>query len=763
MIANYATMDVKPGVIGLHKALGVEISEADYAKLATFHRLRGLSRGEGPRGAVKVDRRGGGDLRPRPLPSKRLVLAAAAAALVGCGAESSPPGDDAIVAENAAGRAVIERSPFALRFEDDTGRTVLALAASARSLGDTLYAPLALSTGDENELRYPVLPGQPDANPVSPVPPRRFAARALLEAKAEGSGAVATLATDDPAGRTLTLKITLEGDRAFLVDVSAGGEGASAISATFASGADEAFHGFGGRREGTDLRGRSVRNWVLDYRFPDVSTAYYYVMPLFVSSRGYGLFLDQSENALFRLDVDAEDAWRVAVAGQHARLVVTPRGGAAAIDALTAITGRHRVPPAWSMGPTLSRAVQTGKSTVEYQQAIVDDLDRIQANALPVTAYCFEGWALLPDAFVSSTIAALSARGIHAVLYIRSFVGKDNAGTQPASYFDEALAKGYVAKTANGAPYLSSGPFPGSMAVIDFTNPDARAWWKALVRAMLEKGADGFMDDFGEQVLPDMVFADGTTGATTHNRYPVLQHQATREAIDEFVSDHPGREIYFFTRSGYAGRPGSAAYENAAFPGDELADFGRLAGLPSIVPDMLNRSIGGAYGFTTDIAGYGDFEFVSATKELYVRWTEAAALTPFFRVHNGPLTGPRMPWSYDAETLAIWIEMANLHQSFLPAMLSAWGEATTTGMPVTRPLWLVDPGSPPARQDDEWLVGDDLLAAPVVEEGRTQREVWLPAGCWRAHAAGPEIEGGATILVDAPLGELPWFQRCAAK
>ena len=83
---------------------------------------------------------------------------------------------------------------------------------------------------------------------------------------------------------------------------------------------------------------------------------------------------------------------------------------------------------------------------------------------------------------------------------------------------------------------------------------DARAWWKGLVRGMLEKGADGFMDDFGEQVLSDMVFADGSTGASMHNRYPVLQHRATREAIDELLADEPGREIYFFTRAGYTGR-----------------------------------------------------------------------------------------------------------------------------------------------------------------------------------------------------------------
>ncbi|MEO7331495.1 MAG: hypothetical protein ABI193_23165, partial [Minicystis sp.] len=121
-----------------------------------------------------------------------------------------------------------------------------------------------------------------------------------------------------------------------------------------------------------------------------------------------------------------------------------------------------------------------------------------------------------------------------------------------------------------------------------------------------------------------------------------------------------------------------------------------------------------------------------------------------------------MPWSYDAETEAIWIAMAKLHQKFAPLFLKAWEEARVTGMPVIRPLWLVDPGSATTlHNDDEWLVGGDLLAAPVVEKGKVEREVWLPAGCWQAHGEGETQAGGKAITVSAPLGVLPWFQRCA--
>ncbi len=670
--------------------------------------------------------------------------------------------DEPLIVQNAAGRVVVSRAPFALRIEDATGREVLSLADTSEEWDGKLYAPLGLTLGQDSDLLYPVLPGAPDTNVESSQEYLSFSVRDVLDAQQEGEGALLTLATQAPAGRTISLRIAPEGERAFRIDVQGSGEGISSIFATFASSTDEAFHGFGGRRESTNLRGHRIRNWVLDYRYPDVRESYYYVAPEMISSRGYGFLLDQSENAYFRLASDVPNRWRVAVASSRLTFIVAPGDAPRAIAALSEITGRHRLPPAWSMGPTLSRAVEPTRSASEYQQAIADDLDHILSGALPVTAYCFEGWPQLPEELVVSTIDTLRSHGIHSVLYIRSFVDQGIGGTQAPGVYDEALTQGYVAKTKDGAPYLLPGVFFTPMAVLDFTNPAARSFWKSQVKMLLDKGADGFMDDFGEQVVSDMVFADGTTGVTMHNRYPVLQHEATREAVDEFMAEHPEREIFFFTRSGYTGRPGSAAYENATFPGDELTDFSAGAGLPSIIPDMLNRSIMGAYGFTTDIAGYADFA-TKPTKELYARWSEAAALTPFFRVHNGPISGPRMPWSFDTELAQIWTDMANLHQAFQPYVRAAWQDAIATGMPLMRPLWLVDQASAGTpHNDDEWLLGADVLVAPVVEEGALEREVWLPTGCWQAHGEGAELIGPQQLTVEAALGELPWFRRCGS-
>jgi alpha-glucosidase (family GH31 glycosyl hydrolase) len=267
------------------------------------------------------------------------------------------------------------------------------------------------------------------------------------------------------------------------------------------------------------------------------------------------------------------------------------------------------------------------------------------------------------------------------------------------------------------------------------------------------------MQDFGEQVFDDMHFHDGSTGAQMHNAFPLLYHRATAQVVAAYRREHPQRRIWWFTRAGYSG---SARYEPANFPGDETTDWTRSAGLASQTTDMLNRAIGGAYGFTTDIGGYFDVgPYTATTKELFIRWAEWAALSPFFRVHGSVLAGTHTPWSYDAATLRIYQAMARLHRRARPLILRLWRAAQRTGIPPTRPLWLQFPGDVrAAAQDQEWMLGPDVLVAPVVTEGATARDVYFPAGCWRGVKL--RVRGPATRTVAAPLGTLPYFTRCGS-
>ncbi len=349
---------------------------------------------------------------------------------------------------------------------------------------------------------------------------------------------------------------------------------------------------------------------------------------------------------------------------------------------------------------------------------------------------------------------------MHALEYFRAYVGVDSGNTEPSGDLAEALAGGYLATTAGGAPYLFGTSFGGVAGVLDVTNPSARAWFAGRLVTAMDSGADGFMTDFGEQVQPDMHFADGATGATEHNRFPVEYQQIVHDTVTRYEATHPGRQIFWYDRAGWQG---SAAQESASFPGDETTDFSSASGLQSQTPDMLNRQVGGDWGYTTDIGGYEDATTGATTKELLLRWAEWSVLSPFFRLHGSAGSGTHTRWSYDAETLAAYRSLSELRERVAPLVQSRWASSVQTGLPVVTPLWLAYPDDPrAAAQQQEWLLGPDVLAAPVVEQGATTRTAYLPAGCWTYQPTGRQYSGGQSVTVDAPLTTLAWFTRCGS-
>jgi alpha-glucosidase (family GH31 glycosyl hydrolase) len=711
-----------------------------------------------------------------------------------------------VVVDTRGARAVIERAPFRLSVHDGP-RSVLREVRSPRSprlgipptersvsgridpAGPALYAPLSFLVGEQSLSQTSA--GQLSGNLTAV---RRggveYAARSVLSARRSGAGAVLTLSTSDPSGRRLRVRVG-PGPRPGTLRVSARptpADGVAAMSDTFAAPASEAFRGFGGRHDALDQRGSEFYNWLSqenvssastegltapvpgtarDTLFPNGPEAAYYVQSSFVSSAGYGFLLDRDELSHWRLGSDRPRAWRVEVAARALDYVVAPGAAPRAIRMLTAITGRHRVPPRWALGPALDREVKFPSDPApQYEQEVRQDLRDIDRHRPPLDAYRIEGWQFLPRPVLASIIRALRRRGIRPMVYFRAFVGQDEIGTDDPAAFDEALRRGYVATRADGSPYVFQSNFAREGAVIDFTKPRAVRWWQRRVRVALELGAEGFMQDFGEQVFSDMRFADGSTGASMHNRLPILFHRATRAAVTAFERAHPGRRTFFYTRAGYTGTPGSAAYEGGNFPGDETTDWSHSAGLASLTSDMLNRAIGGAYGFTTDIGGFwdvGPYES-PASRELFERWAQWAALSPFFRVHGSVLAGVHTPWSYGPATVRRYNALARLHLRAVPLILDLWREARRTGIPPTRPLWLAYPNDGrAARQDQEWLLGPDVLVAPVVVRGARSRRVYFPRGCWRQPATGLRFRGPLSARVAAPLGRLPYFFRCGTR
>jgi alpha-glucosidase (family GH31 glycosyl hydrolase) len=733
------------------------------------------------------------------------AVGALACVLLGPGPAAAAPdiGEQRVVVHGDGWDAVIDRRPFRLSVNDTTGRTLLAQVPNTGQpplvvppapepvpLGNetgtraTLYAPLTFTVGQARDFQYPGTSW--NGNMLTGTEAGiTYSAGDVVDARAEGEGVRLTVATSDPSGRRLEVTVApgVHGTLAVHA-VPTPADGVATMGDSFESGPDEAFRGFGGRHNALDQRGNDFYNWVeqqntgagalqpgIDplpgtggrgYLFPNGPDAAYWLQSQFISSRPYGFLLDRDEISRWRMASDRPDAWQVSAASPRLDYVVAPGEARAAIANLTALTGRHRPPARWALGPQMDRLVRfPSESAAGYREQFEEDIRRIRAGDVKLSAYRIEGWWFYDDATVRGMIDRLHALGVKALVYFRPFFDRGEGVNDPEGY-DTLTSNGWAAKTPSGQPYLFLDNFNQPAVLLDVTNADARRWYEGRMRRALDLGADGFMQDFGEQVQVDMRFADGSTGAEMHNRYPRLYHGLMREILDRYRSDHPERRVFTYTRAGYSGTPGAPAYENSNFPGDETTDWSRSSGLASLATDMLNRGVGGAYGFNTDIGGYFDIgPYQPTTKELFVRWAEWAALSPVFRLHGSISAGTHAPWTFDAETIGLYRAITGLREKAVPYIARQWRAAARTGMPVARPLWLAFPGdAEAAKQDQQWLLGPHVLVAPVVEEGAVAREVYFPEGCWEAGDSGERYAGPATARVAAPLARLPYFFRC---
>jgi alpha-D-xyloside xylohydrolase len=468
-------------------------------------------------------------------PAARLAAVVAAAMLPllafagpASGAGIVGAGSAAVTTPGATAR--IDFEPFRISFADGRGRTVLrelagragaerevpAVPRSQFGAPDppppTLYAPLSFLVGSVEIDQFPTFQWNGNLSSVTEGG-IEYGAESAEHASRRRGGVRLIVATSDPSGRRLIVDVR-PGPKAGTIAVSAKPDdptGVAAIADSFSSPSGEAFRGFGGRHNSLDQAGTEFYNWTQQenlsspglggptppgvpnpdrYLFPNGEHAAYYVQSSFVSPDRYGFLLDRDELSHWRLGSDRAGSWQVQAASRRLDYVVAPGRSRSAIRRLTAIGGRHLVPPRWALGPALDRLVEfPSQSAEDYAAAVRDDLREIAANDVDLASYRIEGWQFLPRPFLRDVIAKLRNRGIRPLVYFRSFVGKDEIGTDDPSAFDEAIRRGYVATKANGDPYVFESNFSAPAAQIDFTDPAAVRWWKIRVRAALRLGA----------------------------------------------------------------------------------------------------------------------------------------------------------------------------------------------------------------------------------------------------------------------------------
>jgi alpha-glucosidase (family GH31 glycosyl hydrolase) len=619
------------------------------------------------------------------------------------------------------------------------------------------------------------------------------AATEVIGTRLTPSGADLELATTVP-GATARLQVQrLTGGGVRLRATPPPGIGVVSSLTTLRSPRGEGLYGLGGRKDRFDQRGLLRNVWVeqqnigderteplagadptgltgREFTFPNGAQAAYYVQPALFGSRGWGAWAGGT--ALQRLDLAASSPeavrWGVAEPELELTLAGAPEPGAAT-RAYTGDVGRPPAPPRYVYEPWID-VINEGEGEAAPNgygfsggARVAADLreiaDQRDALGIPIGVLGIEGWQAVPDA--ERVFGDLRRRGLHLAGYWNPFTAPGTAAHA------EATARGLFIRTATGAPFPIITSRNTVVNAIDFSNPEAAAFWARQLDRGRRLGIEAFMHDFGEFVTDGMVFADGRSADLEHNRYPTLLHRAARAAIDQQAAAHPGFKPWFYVRSGHTG---TSAATSGVFPGDETTDWAEGSGLPSVIPAMLNLALGGVFTFSTDVGGYFDFVAPRTTPELLARWSQLAAFTPVMRVHNSTSHKSLLPWEAGPATLDVFRRYARAKSRLAPSVDRLSRRAADRGdLGPVRPLWFVDP-SPAARSiDDQWMLGDDLLVAPVIRRGATSRRVYLPAdSSWErvvvaddgTLAPTGDVQTGAqTVTAPAPLADIPIYRR----
>lgn len=354
---------------------------------------------------------------------------------------------------------------------------------------------------------------------------------------------------------------------------------------------------------------------------------------------------------------------------------------------------------------------------------------------------------MYPD--LPKRIGELHEKGIKFLGYINPYLVNDG------ELYKEGKEKGVFATKADGSEYLVDfGEF--YCGVVDFTNPEAYEWYKNEVvkKHSLDIGIDGWMADFGEYLpTDDLVLHNGKSPMIEHNHWPALWAKCNYDALKE--TGKLGEVVYFMR----AGGTGSQKYCTLLWAGDQSVDFTIHDGLATVICAALSAGMSGCGLTCSDIGGYTSLFGNTRTKEVFLRWAEMAAFTPVMRTHEGNRPEENFQYYDDEDCMERLARLVDIYTMLAPYMKTLVAENAKRGIPVQRPLFL-------HNEDDEacyniqyeYLLGEDVLVAPVYLAERESWEVYLPEGQWIHFWTGEEY-GRGTHQVPAPLGDTPAFYR----
>ena len=516
---------------------------------------------------------------------------------------------------------------------------------------------------------------------------------------------------------------------------------------------DHRFFGLGEKSGDVDRRGRFFTNWNSDIpAYRNDTDPLYCGIPFFsgmTQGKAFGIFFANSYRSTFNLGAGNKRLFSFgAEDGPLVYYVFLGPDMKSVLRNYSALTGPMGLPPKWALGYQQCRwsyypEYEVRDLAKEFRQRKIP-VDVLYFDIHYMDAYKVFTWH--PERFPrpQELLGDLQEEGFKTVTIIDPGV-KVEPGY---SVYDEGLVSDYFLKYLDGELF-SGQVWPGWCHFPDFRKSGTREWWGKKNADLRQMGVSGFWNDMNEPALwgKEMPFVvEGIK--RLHNRYALLMAKATYEGL---LQADPDRRPFIVTRAGWAG----IQKYSAVWTGDNSASYDDLS---LSIRTNLGLGLSGVPFVGCDIGGF----IGSPDPELYTRWMQAASLSPFMRSHTVHDSPDQEPWSYGEETERRCREAIERRYRLLPLLYSELYNSHQTGLPMYRPLWLEFPQDKMCFSSEfqhQFLIGEQLLAAPVLRKGQRFQKVYLPGGDWYEPSTGTLHQGGQSVLVEADLDTLPLFYR----
>ena len=488
----------------------------------------------------------------------------------------------------------------------------------------------------------------------------------------------------------------------------------------------ETIYGLGERFAPFVKNGQTVEIWNQDGGTG--SEQAYKNVPFYVSSRGYGVFVNDPGCVSYEVASEKVSRVQFSVPGETMDYFLISGGSMKeSLSLYTALTGRPALPPKWSFGLWLS----TSFTTSYNEETVLSFIDGMLERGIPLDVFHFDcGWMkefewcnfqwypeMFPDP--AGMIRKIHDRGVKVCCWINSYIG------QKSPLFDEGMEKGYFLKHADGSVWQWD-LWQGGQGIVDFTNPEACAWYRSKLEALLDMGVDCFKTDFGERIPTDCVYYNGADPEKMHNYYTYLYNKVVFDLLEE---KRGIGEAVLFARSATVG--------GQQFPvhwgGDCTSNYLSMA---ESLRGGLSFMLSGCGYCSHDIGGFED----GCEPDIYKRWTQFGLLSTHSRYHGSGQY--KVPWLSGDEAVDVTRAFPKLKLGMMPYLFTQAVLTHKTGVPMVRPMVLEFPDDETCLYlDRQYMLGENVLVAPIFSpDGRVK--YYLPEGRWMHIFKHTVYEGG---------------------